>query len=63
MTTKLEVENVANFHIDHTEETLVFALEFLLVKDLNGDDGRVFDGAVGGGGQREQSQQNETGRV
>lgn len=45
MSSELEVEHVADFDVDHTEEALVSTLELSLVKDLNGNDGRLLDRA------------------
>ena len=43
MTTQLEVEHIPNTHIDNAQKPLITALELALVKDLNGDDRRLFD--------------------
>ena len=43
VTTKLEIEHIADPDIDNSKESLVPSLELALVKDLNCDDGGVFD--------------------
>jgi len=45
MAAKFKVKHIADSHIDDTEESLVPPLEFALVKYLDCDNGRVFDGA------------------
>jgi len=45
MTAQLQVKNVADTNIDHTEEPLVPSLKLALVEYLDGDHGRVFDRA------------------
>ena len=41
MTTKLEVDDIADFDVDDAEETLIALLELALVEDLDGDDRRL----------------------
>lgn len=43
LASELEVEDVSDADVDDTEEALVALLELLLVKDLDGDDGRIGD--------------------
>ncbi|GAT29215.1 phosphatidylserine decarboxylase Psd2 [Aspergillus luchuensis] len=40
------IYNIADPHIDHTEETLVLLLELLLVKDLDCEDTVFIDSAA-----------------
>lgn len=42
----LKIDDIANAHIDHTQETLVLLLEFLLVEDLNRKNTVLIDSAV-----------------
>lgn len=42
----LKIDDIANAHIDHTQETLVLLLEFLLVEDLNRKNTVLVDSAV-----------------
>lgn len=45
--TKLQIQHIRNLQVDNAQKALVLlALEFALVKDLDSNDGRVFDGAV-----------------
>ena len=48
MTTKLEVDDIADFDVDDAEETLIALLELALVEDLDSDDRVLLDGAGGG---------------
>ena len=43
VTTHVEVKNIADTNVDDAEEALITFLELALVKDLNGDDRRLFD--------------------
>lgn len=45
--TEVQVQDAGDTDVDDTQEALVFALEFLLVEDLDGDDRRVLDLADG----------------
>jgi len=45
MSSEFEIENVADFDVDDTQEALISTLELPLVEDLDGDDGRVLDRA------------------
>ena len=45
MTTKLEVDDIADFDVDDAEETLIALLELALVEDLDSDDRVLLDGA------------------
>lgn len=46
MTTKFEIEHITDPYIHYSKKALVPPFEFALVKYLNGDDGRILDGAV-----------------
>ena len=48
MTTKLEVDDIADFDVDDAEETLIALLELALVEDLDSDDRVLLDGTGGG---------------
>jgi hypothetical protein len=48
MSAEVDVEHVRDANVDDTEEALVTALELALVKDLDGDHGRVLDRAADG---------------
>jgi hypothetical protein len=50
MTAQFQINNVCNSNVHNTKEPLIALLEFVLVKNLNGDDGRLVDiaGARGG---------------
>lgn len=43
MTTQLQVNDIANFDVHHSKETLIPLLELALVKDLDCDDRVVLD--------------------
>ena len=43
MTAQFQINNVCDSNVHNTEKSLITFLEFALVKNLNGDDGRVFD--------------------
>lgn len=43
MSSKLQVDNVGNPYIDHTQEALVALLELALIEDLDSNNGRVLD--------------------
>ena len=43
MTTKLEVDDIADFDVDDAEETLIALLELALVEDLDCNHGGVLD--------------------
>ena len=47
VTTKLEIEHIADPDIDNSKESLVPSLELALVKDLDSYHRRVLDGAAG----------------
>ena len=46
MTTKLEVDDIADFDVDDAEETLIALLELALVEDLDSDHRRLLDHTV-----------------
>jgi hypothetical protein len=46
VSTKVDIEYIAHANIDDTEKALIPTLELALVKDLDGDDGRVLDSAT-----------------
>lgn len=48
MTTQLKVNDIRDTNVDHTQEALVPLLELALVKDLDGNDGRIFHEAACG---------------
>lgn len=43
MSTQLQVDYIANFHVDHTKESLIPLLELALVEDLDGNYRVVLD--------------------
>ena len=43
MTAKLEIQVLRCLDIDDTEKALISSLELALVKDLNRNNGRIFD--------------------
>jgi hypothetical protein len=45
MTTKPQIENIADTNVNDTQKSLVPSLEFTLIEDLHRDDGRIFDRA------------------
>jgi len=52
MTAQLQINNICDSNIHNTEKPLITLLEFALVKNLDGYDGRLLDIAgVGGGGE------------
>lgn len=46
MSPQIQVNHIAHTDIDNTQESLVSPLKFLLVKDLNSNNGGVFDGTA-----------------
>lgn len=48
MAAQFQIDNISDSNVDDPEKPLITFLEFSLVKDLNGDNGRVLDiaGAV-----------------
>lgn len=47
MPSELQVEHIADADVDHAQESLIPTLELSLVENLDGDDGRVLDDAIG----------------
>ena len=43
VSSKREVQCIANSKVDHSEKALILLFEFLLVEDLYGDDAGFFD--------------------
>ena len=48
MSSKFQVDDIANTNVDHPQESLIAFFELALVKDLHSNDGRVLDGALRG---------------
>ena len=46
MTTKLKIEDITDAYVHHSEEALIPPFKFALVKDLDGDNGRILDGTI-----------------
>jgi hypothetical protein len=58
-TAQIEIQRSGDSDVDDAQESLILAFEFLLIEDLNGDDGRVLDGTEKWGRMRSESDKEE----